>query len=147
MSASILLYSSHRIAEEELTEVILQADGVLTPRSAAGYFGGLLDEEAHVWMFPIPCYDGVFDEEGKPLDENDIVLLDQAKAMLGSEFQTWIYIALGDRPGSQRLAVHFAYTCCQHWTCIVDNHRGQLFSCNEIEQLYRENRGFMGYGL
>lgn len=145
MSANVALYSSHHITEEELAEVIRQAGGVLTPGSPAGYFGGLVDGEAHVWVFPIPTYDGVFDEEGKPLDENDIVLLDQAKAILGGEFQTWIFIRLGYKPGSQRLAVRFAYNCCQRWPCVVDNNEGQLFSCDEIEQLYKEDGWFTTY--
>ena len=119
MSASVLLYSSHRITEEELAGVILQSGGVLTPGSPAGYFGGLVDGEAHVWVFPVPCYDGVFDWEGKPLDEGEIMLLDQAKALLAGEFQTWIYIRLGYKPGCQRLAVRFARACCQLWPCVV----------------------------
>src|SRR5579872_6836176 len=127
MSAGVVLYSSHDITEEELAEVILRADGMLTPGSPAGYFGGLIAGEAYVWVFRIPCYDGVFDWEGKPLDEDDITLLNKAKALLGGEFQTWVYIHLGRSPGSQRLAVRFAYTCCQRWPCVVDNDRGQLF--------------------
>ncbi|SRR5712691_2918902 len=147
MSAGVLLYSSHDIIEEELAEVIRQAGGILTPESPARYFGGLIAGEANVWIFRIPCYDGVFDYEGKPLDEDDIVLLDQAKALLGGEFQTWIYIALSTTSGSQRLAVRFAHTCCQRWPCVVDNNQGRLFSCKEIEQLYEEGGGFTGYGL
>lgn len=100
-----------------------------------------------MWIFRVPCYNGVFDDEGKPLDEDDIVLLDQAKALLGSEFQTWIYIVLGRGPGSQRLAVRFAHTCCQRWPCVVDNHERRLFSCKEIEHLYKEGGPFTGYGL
>ncbi len=147
MSYGVLLYSSHDITEEELAEVILQADGVLTPGSPAGYFGGLVDGEAHVWIFRIPCYDGVFDGEGKPLDEDDIVLLDQAKALLGGEFQTWVYIRLGYRPGCQRLAVRFAHACCQRWPCVVDNDYGRLFSCREIDQLLKEDGAFSDYSF
>ncbi|GHO51703.1 hypothetical protein [Ktedonobacter robiniae] len=149
MSAGVGLYSSHDITEEELAEVILQAGGMLTPDSPAGYFGGLIEGEAYVWVFRIPCYDGVFDNEGNPLDEDEIVLLDQAKVLLGGEFQTWIYIHLGREPGSQRLAVRFAYTCCQRWPCIVDSDekKGRVFSSQEIEQLYKEDGAFTGYGL
>src|SRR5579863_2271463 len=145
MSYGVVLYSSHDITEEELAEVILQADGVLTPDSPAGYFGGFVDGEAHVWASRIPCYDGVFDWEGRPLDENDSVLLDDAKALLGGEFQTWIYIRLGYRPGCQRLAVRFAHACCQRWPCVVDNNEGRLFSCNEIDRLVEEDGAFSSY--
>jgi hypothetical protein len=149
MSAEVGLYSSHDISEEELTEVIRQAAGVLTPGSPAGYFGGLVAGEAYVWVFRIPCYDGVFDYEGNPLDEQEYALLEQAKVLLGGEFQTWICIVLGDIPGSQRLAVRFAYTCCQRWPCVVDTleTNGRIFSCKEIEQLYKEDGAFTGYGL
>ncbi|EFH87152.1 hypothetical protein [Ktedonobacter racemifer] len=149
MSAGVGHYSSYDITEEELAGVILQADGRLTPGSAAGYFGGFIDGEAYVYVFRIPCYDGVFDDEGNPLDKDDIVLLDQTKALLGGEFQTWIYIHLGREPGSQRLAVRFAYTCCQHWPCVVDSFetKGRIFSSQEIEQLYKEDGAFTGYGL
>jgi hypothetical protein len=147
MSSNVLLFSSHRITEEELAEVIRQAGGVLTPQSAAGYFGGIIDEKTSVWIMSIPCYDGVFDDEGNPLDEDVVALLEQAKVLLGGEFQTWIYIDLNTTSGSQRLAVRFAHTCCQHWLCVVDNDQGQLFSCKEIEQLYKEGGGFTGYGL
>lgn len=149
MSAGVGLYSSHDISQEELTEVIRQADGVLTPGSPAGYFGGLVAGEASVWVFRTPCYDGVFDYEGNPLDEEEYRLLEQAKVPLGGEFQTWIYITLGRRPGSQRLAVRFAYACCQRWPCVVDTleTKGRIFSCKEIEQLYKENGAFTGYGL
>ncbi|MFL5662519.1 MAG: hypothetical protein ACJ8BW_14385 [Ktedonobacteraceae bacterium] len=147
MSSNVLLFSSHRITEEELAEVIRQADGLLTPQSAAGYFGGIIDEKTSVWIDSIPCYDGVFDDEGNPLDEDDVALLEQAKVLLGGEFQTWITIILSTTSGSQRLAVRFAHTCCQHWPCVVDNYQGQLFSCKEIEHLYKEGGGFTGYGL
>jgi hypothetical protein len=147
MSASVALYSSHDITDEELAEVILQAGGILTPEPEARAFGGDMNGDAYVWINRMPCYDGVFDGEGTPLDENDIKLLDQAKALLVGKFQTWMYIALGRSPGSQRQAIRFARTCCQHWQCVVDNNEGQLFSCNDIERLYRSNDGFTGYGL
>jgi hypothetical protein len=75
-------------------------------------------------------------------------LLEQAKLLLGGEFQTWIYIALDSSPtlersGSLWLAVRFAHTCCQHWPCVVDNDRGRLFSCQEIERLYRDGGVFI----
>src|SRR5713226_4665209 len=141
MSSEVLLYSSHCITEEELAEVIREADGVLTPQGPS--FGRISNGWTHVWIDSIPCYDGVFDDEGKPLDEEDMALLEQAKALLGGEFQTWIFIALSTTSGSQRLAVRFAHTCCQHWPCAVDNNQGQVFSCQEIEQLYKEGGGFI----
>ncbi len=147
MSASVALYSSHDITDEELAEVILQAGGILTPKPEARAFGGVMNGDAYVWINRMPCYDGVFDWEGKPLDEDVMTLLDQAKMMLGGEFQTWIYIALGRSPGSQRQALRFARACCQHWPCVVDNNQGQLFSCDDIERLYWSNDGFTGYGL
>lgn len=148
MSANVLLYSSHRITEEELAEVIHEAKGILTPESAARYFGGIIDDRTYVWIDIVPCYNGVFDYEGNPLDEDDIVLLDQAKELLGGEFQTWIHITLDTTPtittsGSQRLAVRFAHTCCQRWPCVVDNNQGRLFSCKEIEQLHKEGGAFI----
>ena len=147
MSANVLLYSSHDITEEELAEVILQVQGVLTPEPEKRSFGGIIEGSTYVWIDSIPCYDGVFDDEGKPLDEEDMALLEQAKALLGGEFQTWIFIALSTTSGSQRLAVRFAHTCCQRWPCVVDNYEEQLFSYQEIEQLYKEGGGFTGYGL
>jgi hypothetical protein len=100
-----------------------------------------------MWIMSIPCYDGVFDYEGNPLDEDVVALLEQAKVLLGGEFQTWITIILSTLSGSQRLAVRFAHTCCRYWPCVVDNNEGQLFSCKEIEKLYKEDGGFTGYGL
>ena len=145
MSSNVLLYSSHRITEEELAEVIRQAGGVLTPELPT--FGRISHDWTHVWIDSIPRYDGVFDDEGNPLDEDVVALLEQAKVLLGGEFQTWISITLSTTSGSQRLAVRFAHTCCQHWPCVVDNNQGQLFSCKEIEHLYKEGGGFTGYGL
>jgi hypothetical protein len=145
MSASVLLFSSHDITTEEMVEVIQLAGGMLTPELPS--FGRISHGRTHVWIDRIPCYDGVFDYEGKPLDEDVMMLLTQAKALLGNDFQTWISIVLSKTSGSQRLAVRFAYTCCQRWTCVVDNHQGQLFSCKDIERLYREDDGFTGYGL
>lgn len=130
----MLLLSKHQITEEELAEVIRQVGGVVALPGATP-FGGLIEGKAHVWIDPVPCYDGVFDYEDKPLDEKEFALLEEAKRMLGGEFQTWIRIALGRAPGSQRLAVRFAYLCCQRWPCVVDNHEGRLFSCAEIERL------------
>lgn len=144
MSSNVLLYSSHSITEEELAEVIREAGGVLTPQGPS--FGRISNGWAHVWIKSIPCYEGVFDDEGTPLDEKDIALLEQAKALLGDEFQTWIYIALSHRSGSQALAVRFAHVCCQHWPCVVENNECQLFSCKEIGQRYLEGGGFSGYG-
>jgi hypothetical protein len=148
MSSCVLLYSNHLITEEELAEVILQADGVLTPEPEKRSFGGIIDGSTYVWIDSIPCYDGIFDYEGKPLDEKEFALLEQAKILLGGEFQTWIYIALDSSPtleksGSLRLAVRFAHICCQHWSCVVDNDQGRLFSCQEIEQLYRDGGVFI----
>lgn len=145
MSANIALYSSHHITEEELAEVIQQAGGISTTSHPIS--GRVSHGRTHVWIQRIPCYDGVFDWEGNPLNEEDIPLLDRAKAMLGGEFQTWISIVLSTTSGSQRLAVRFAYTCCQHWPCVIDNNQGKLFSCKDIERLYREDGGFTGYGL
>jgi hypothetical protein len=51
------------------------------------FSNGALAEKAYVWVFRIPCYDGVFDYEGKPLDEDNIVVLDLAKVLLGGKFQ------------------------------------------------------------
>src|SRR5260221_10775029 len=99
MSANVLLCSSHCITEEELAEVIRQAGRVLTPQSAAGYFGGIIDEETSMWIMSIPCYDGVFDYEENPLDEDVVALLEQAKVLLGGEFQTWITIILSTLSG------------------------------------------------
>jgi|SRR5450432_2609752 hypothetical protein len=147
MSANVLLYSSHLITKEELAEVILDAGGVITSEPQARSFGGIIDGEAYVWIDSIPCYDGVFDYEGNPLDEKEFALLQQAKVLLDGEFQTWIYISLGRTPGSQRQAVLFAYTCCQRWPCVVDNDQGQLFSCEDIAKLQEEGGGFTKYGL
>lgn len=146
MSASVLLFSSHDITEEELAEVILQAGGkLLSPGMRS--FGGIIDGEDAVWIDRIDCYDGVFDYEGKPLDDKEFALLEQARILLGGEFQTWIYIAIGHGSGSGRLAVRFAHTCCQHWPCVIDNTHWRLFSCQEIAQLYKEGGTFTGYGL
>lgn len=148
MSASVVLYSSHEITEEELAEVIHQAGGILTPGSPARYFGGIVDGKTYVWMKIIPCYDGIFDYEGNPLVEDDIVLLAQAKELLGGEFQTCVHITLDTTPtlttsGSQQLAVRFAHTCCQRWPCVVDNDQGRIFSCKEIEHMYKEGGEFI----
>lgn len=145
MSSNVLLYNNHRIADEELAEVIYQSGGTLTPELPS--FGRISHDRTHVWISRIPCYDGVFDFEGKPLNQEDIQLLKLAKDLLGGEFQTWISIRLSTKSGSQRLAVRFAYTCCQHWPCVVDNNEGRLFSCDEIEQLYKDDGGFTTYGL
>jgi hypothetical protein len=77
-----------------------------------------------------------------------MVLLDQAKMLLGGEFQAWIYITIGKTPGSGRLAVRFAHACCQHWPCVVDDSepKSRIFSCEELEQLYKEGSTFTGYG-
>ena len=145
MSAGVVLCSCHFISDEELAEVLLQSHGVLTPESPAGYFGGLIDGEDYIWVFRIPCYDGVFDDEGNFLDENDRVWLERAKFLIGGEFQTWIYVNLGKSPGGRRLAVRFAYACCQRWPCVVvDNNdiKERIFSSQEIEQLYQEGGEF-----
>jgi hypothetical protein len=147
MSASVGLYSRHLITKEELAEVILDAGGVITSEAGARSFGGVINGDAYVWINIIPCYDGVFDYEGNPLDEKEVALLEQAKLLLGGEFQTWIYVSLGRTPGSQRQAVLFAYTCCQRWPCVVDNDQGQLFSCEDIAKLHEEGGGFTAYGL
>jgi len=86
VSSNDLLYSNHHIAEEELAEVIRQAGGVLTPEHSS--FGRISHDRTHIWINIIPSYDGVFDHEGNPLIEEDILLLEQAKALLGGEFQT-----------------------------------------------------------
>ena len=86
MSSIVLLYSSHRITEKELAEVILQADGVLTPEPEKRSFGGIIDGSTYVWIDSIPCYDGGFDYEEKPLDEKEFALLEQAKILLGGKF-------------------------------------------------------------
>lgn len=145
MSANVVIYSSYHITDEELAEAIRQAGGVLTPELPS--FGRISHDRTHVWISRIPCYDGVFDFEGNPLDQEVIQLLRAAKDLLDGEFQTWISIRLSTTSGSQRLAVRFAYTCCQHWLCVVDNHEGQLFSCDEIEQVYKNDGGFTTYGL
>jgi hypothetical protein len=151
LSANLLLYSSHHITTEELAEVILQAGGILTPESAVGYFGGLVADETYIWIFPIPCYEGVFDHEGNPLDEDEFALLEQAEGLLGGKFQAWIYISLNTTPtvitsGSLRLAIRFAHLCCQRWPCVIDNNQGRIFSCEEIEQLYKEDGNLLGRG-
>lgn len=149
MSSGVTLYSSHLISDEELAEVLLQANGVLTPESPAGYFGGLIDGKDYIWIFRIPCYDGVFDDKGNFLDENDRILLEQARLLLGGEFQTWIYVNLGKSPGGERLAVRFAHACCQRWPCVVDSSevKRRIFSCEEIKQLHKEGGKFTGYEL
>lgn len=148
MSTGVVLYSSHHISEEELARVIVEAGGVLTPESPAGYFGGLIDGEAYVWAMIIPCYDGVFDSDDNPLNEEDIIFLGQAESLLDGELQTCMYLTIGKTPGSGRLTVRFAHICCQHWPCVVDDNEleGHLFSCEEIERLYREGGTFTGYG-
>jgi len=148
MSANVLLYSSHDITEEELAEVILQVQGVLTPEPEKRSFGGIIEGSTYVWIDSIPCNEGVFD----PLDEQAMAVLEQAEVLLGGKLQSCLYITLDTTPtvtrsGSQRLAVRFAHRCCQHWPCVVENNEGQLFSCQEIEQLYKEGGGFTGYGL
>ena len=108
MSANVVLYSSHRLTEEELAEVIRQADGVLTPERV--WFGRISQQVTHVWIERIPCYDGVSDDDGTPFDEQDVALLERAKVLLGGEFQTWIAIILSRTSGSQRLAVRLSET-------------------------------------
>lgn len=147
MSANVLLYSSHLITKEELAEVILDTDGVVTPESGVRFFGSVFDGEAYIWIDSVPCYNGVFDYEGNPLDQKEFALLEQAKLLLGGEFQTWIYVSLGRTPGSQRQAVKFAFACCQRWPCVVNNDEKRLFSCEEIARLQEEGGGFTTYGL
>ncbi len=143
MSANVLLYSSHDITEEELAEVILQAQGVLTPEPEKRSFGGIIEGSTYVWIDSIPCNEGVFD----PLDEQAMAVLEQVEVLLGGKLQSCLYVTLNIKTGSQRLAVRFAHTCCQRWPCVVDNYEEQLFSYQEIEQLYKEGGGFTGYGL
>ena len=140
MSHSILLYSSHEISDEELTEVILQNEGILTKSSPMGYIGGLIDGDAHIYVSRIPCYDGV---DG---DEEAMIVVDQAKAMLGAEFQTWLHIQLGHDAGSGLLGVRFAHACCQRWPCVVDEY-DNLFSCKEITEIFEEEKTFNQYTL
>jgi hypothetical protein len=141
MASGLVLYSSHDITQEELMEVILQAGGMLKPNGDEDEPGGLIDGKAHVWISRVPCYDGVIG------DEDDLAYYDQAKALLGGEFQTWLYIRLGREPGTQRLAVRFAHTCCQRWPCVVSSEKPELFSCQDIERLFQEDGAFTGYGL
>ena len=145
MSASVGLYSSHLITEEELRNVIRQAGGVVTPEGP--HFGRISQEMTHVWIIPSEPYNGIFDHDGEPFHQSDVDLLDRAKEIIGGEFQTWISILLSTTSGSQRLAVLFAHTCCQRWPCVVDNDQGQLFSCEEIAKLHEEGGGFTTYGL
>ncbi|GHO64333.1 hypothetical protein KSC_032250 [Ktedonobacter sp. SOSP1-52] len=147
MSSSVLLFSSHNVTEEELADIILQSGGIVTTSPTARAFGGLVDGECDIWIDRIPCYDGVFDDEGNPLKEENIVLLEKAKGLLGGEFQTWLHIELGHGFGSEQLAVRFAYACCQLWPCVVDNNEGLLFTCKEIEKLYKENGVFFNYWI
>lgn len=147
MSSSVLIISSHDMTEEELADVIRQAGGIITTKSTARAFGGIIDGESDIWIDRIPCYDGVFDNEGNHLDEEDMALLEKARDLLGGEFQTWLYIDLGDGFGSDQLAVRFAYTCCQRWPCVVDNDEGLVFSHTDIEQIYKENGIFASYWI
>lgn len=145
MSASVDLYSTHLITEKELMDVIREASGVVTPEGP--YFGRLSQGNTHVWIIISEPYNGVFDYKGEPFDQKEVALLDQAKEIIGGEFQTWLSILLSRKSGSQSLAVRFAYTCCQHWPCVVDNDEKRLFSCEEIAKLQEEGGGFTTYGL
>lgn len=140
MSASILLYTSYPLNKEELAEIIVQAGGVVTPNGP--YFGRVSHDWAHVWLLPIQCYDGVFDYEGNPLDEKEFELTERAKELLGGTFRAWLSLILNSKPGTQKLAVHFAYTFSLHWPCIVDNLEGRLFTGEEIALLEREGGAF-----
>ncbi|MBA2680157.1 MAG: hypothetical protein H0U76_17395 [Ktedonobacteraceae bacterium] len=142
MSSGLVLYSSHDLTREELREVILQSGGALKPEVDEEEPGGLIDGKAHLWVSHVPCYDGVASD-----NEEELARLEQAKALIGGEFQTWLYIRLGREPGTQRLAVRFAYTCCQRWPCVVESEEPELFSCQDIERLFQEDGAFTGYGL
>jgi hypothetical protein len=65
--------------------------------------------------------------------------------MLGDQYQSSLAIHLSHTPKTQQLAVRFAYVCCQHWPCVVYVNYDKLFSCEEIERLYKENGYFTLY--
>ncbi len=148
MSANLLLYSSHDITGEELAEVILEAGGIIPPESAAGYFGGIIDDGTAIWITPIAWDDGVFDDEGNFLDEDGAFWLEGTKKLLGGEPKACLYISLDYHPlrdVSELLAARFALLCCDRWPCILDNNHGRIFSREEIERWYQEGDSFLRY--
>jgi hypothetical protein len=151
MSSYILLYTSYALTEEELIAVIVEAGGVLSPDLP--YFGQVFvpgrlpGEFAGIWIDSIPCYSGVFDDQGEPLSEKDLQAVEQAKALLGDEFRSWLLVVLSRTAGTQKVAVHFAATFARHWPCVVDTLCGQLFSTEDIARLEQEGGHFTEYGL
>jgi len=83
MSTNVLLYSSHHITEEELAEVILQVQGVLTPEPETSSFRGIVEGSTHVWIDSIPC-------SFAPFDEQAIAVLEQVEVLLGGKLQEGI---------------------------------------------------------
>lgn len=92
------------------------------------------DFKLHTSQGDIPYYDGVFDEEGNPLEEDEVAQFERAKLLLGGKFQTWLYISLSREMGNQRLAVRFAHACCQRWPCVFDSSEknSQLFPVKRL---------------
>ena len=140
MSANLFLYSSHLISQEEFASVLQEVGGFLTPEET--FEARISDTHSHLWL----THEAV-DWFLKANEESQRELFQQVRALLGGELQIVLDLILSSTPGTQRLAVRFAYACSRRWPCVIDDDYGKLFTREDIERLYEEGGGFTTYGL
>jgi hypothetical protein len=141
MSESILLYSSHRITPEELTEVIITEGGIVDWYDELFYGTLSPQKEAAIWL----TIDDAGDLERRPLKVRQLV-----REKLGAEPQATVGIIISFKSGSQRLAVVFANVCANRWPCVVDNLSwpdGEIFGKADMDRLLKTGEGFIDYGM
>lgn len=142
MSQSVELMSSHTITDDDVIEIIAHLGDDIKAVSNPYYFRFISNNEGGVYLNRSEPYSGVFDEEGNVVSEKAAFLVQQAKVLLGGEVQTSLSLRIGHGRGSWRVAVRFAYACCQHWSCVILTEWPQLFSQQDIEQIYRGGGDF-----
>ena len=134
---SVILLSSHEIIWEEI-------------RAIPGEARSTLPEDDHITIWSEEEYILVYLSQEYLPDHLEIMQQDkpdqlqEVRTKLGGEPQSYIEIAIGRTPGSEKLAVDFACRCAEQWPCVVDNCKvvNQIYSKEEMIQLQKEGKGF-----
>ncbi len=140
MNPSVIMLSSHEITREELAGLLLKAGGYI-PKG--GSFGLISNEERYIWIHAGDASLREFLADYLDVLKQDAPgVLEQIRAKLGAEPQTYFEVEIRNTPGSQQLAVDFACLCAKIWPCVVIvSHPRKVFSNEEILQLCKEGKG------
>ena len=137
MSEPIALITSAMITEPDLSALVIQAQGHVTP--GAPLFGRISRGESHIWI-------GLSTEElGAVIKDEGEEYAARLARLLGGLPRTDVTVEISRTKGSETLALEFAILFSACWPTVVDDLAGHLLTRSDLLRRRAAGQGIRAF--